>query len=345
MQRLGITNETGQIALNFFKHFRQCLTDMKLQINLSTQLEQLGLDLNSLNSGESTLSFRQYYQLLEIVAPQVSQSGFFLRLGSLYKITDIGVLGYASLSAENLRKSWDLTFNGTVLLPHPITGKRNVRDGRVSVELEWPARSLIDPRALQEEWLAATWNWICQRIPEVSESTEFQLKLAYPVPGYRTVYEEIFPGKISFDQPETELSFPEPWYDLPFPAANPAASRLCHEQCLLIMAQLDEQSNLVNEVRKTLLLSPQRRFLNHEEMAMHFKIPTYTFHRRLKKSGTNYRYIVAEVRMELAKKYLESTAIPLQEISYLLGYDYPPNFYRAFKKWFGFTTESIRGKT
>ena len=80
-------------------------------------------------------------------------------------------------------------------------------------------------------------------------------------------------------------------------------------------------------------------------MAAHFKVPTYTFQRRLKKAGTSYRYIVAEVRMELAKKYLESTAIPLKEISYLLGYDYPPNFFRAFKKWFGFTTESIRRKT
>ncbi|MBU2874078.1 AraC family transcriptional regulator [Marinobacter salexigens] len=344
MQRREIRDETSQIALNFFKHFRQCLTDMNLQVDLSTQLEQLGLDLNSLNSGESSLSFQQYYQLLEIVASQIPQGGFFLRLGSRYNITDIGVLGYASLSAESLRKSWDLTFNGTVLLPHPITGKRSVRDGRVSVVLEWPARSLIDPRALQEEWLAATWSWICQRIPEVSESTELQLKLAYPDLGYRSVYEDIFPGIISFDQPETELSFPESWYDLPFPAANPATSRLCHEQCLLIMAQLDEQSNLVNEVRQTLLLSPQRRFLSQEEMAARFKIPTYTFHRRLKKAGTNYRHIVSEVRMELAKKYLESTAIPLQEISYLLGYEYPPNFYRAFKKWFGYTTESIRGK-
>ena len=193
--------------------------------------------------------------------------------------------------------------------------------------------------------MAATWNWICQRIPEVSESAELQLYLAYPEPGYRSIYEDIFPGKILFDQPKTEQSFPAFWYDLPFPAANPVTSRLCHEQCLLIMAQLDERSNLVNEVRQTLLLSPRQRFLSQEEMAAHFKVPTYTFQRRLKKAGTSYRYIVAEVRMELAKKYLESTAIPLKEISYLLGYDYPPNFFRAFKKWFGFTTESIRRKT
>jgi AraC-like DNA-binding protein len=341
-QPIEINNETGKIALNFFNHLCQCLIDMKLQLSLSPLLRQLGLDIKQLNCGTHILSFRKYYKFLTMLAPQVQQTGFFLRLGSLYNITDIGVLGYASLSAESLRKSWDLTFSGNALLPHPIIGKRYIKNGRVVVELEWPIHSLTDPKALQEEWLSATWNWICQRIPQVSTSNELQLKLAYPKPVYKNIYDEIFPGEKVFNHSKTELSFPEYWYDLPFPSANSTTAKLCYDQCLLIMEQLDDQNNLVNEVRQTLLLSPKRIFLSQSEMASHFNMPSYTFHRHLKKANTNYRSIVVEVRMELAKNYLENTSIPLQEISYLLGYDYPANFFRAFKSRFGCTTETIR---
>lgn len=344
MVHLIATQETNRIAANFLRHLRRCLRDMSVPFDLPTALARVGSDARAVLAGdELALSFQQYYQLLEQVPESVAERGFYLRLGALYDITDIGLLGYACLSAENLRKSWDLTFGSTALLPHPLNGTRRVCGGRVEVLLHAPLHPGVNARGLQEEWLASTWHWICQRLPEVSDSQELRLELDYPAPAYKALYSEIFPGRIEFSRPGTRLSFPEAWYELPFPAANPSTSRLCHEQCLLVMAQLDNnKSGLIDDVRRMLLMNPQREFPSLEVMAERVRMTPITFYRHLAKAGVNYRMVVLEVRMGLAREYLEKTRIPLQEVAYTLGYDYPANFYRAFKKWFGFTAQECR---
>ena len=49
--------------------------------------------------------------------------------------------------------------------------------------------------------------------------------------------------------------------------------------------------------------------------------------------------------MELAKDYLAKTTLPLQEISYLLGYEHAANFYRAFKQQLGMTATTFRNRS
>ena len=59
-------------------------------------------------------------------------------------------------------------------------------------------------------------------------------------------------------------------------------------------------------------------------------------------AGTSYRDIVSEVRMELAREYLRSTDLTMQEIAYLLGYEHAPSFFQAFKRQFGHTPTELR---
>jgi len=336
--------ETRRIATNFLKRFKQCLAKMELSLDWRSLAAALEADPHQLAGDNVSIDFQQYFRLLELAAPQLRDTGFYLQLGHSYDITDVGVLGYALLSVENLRKSWELTFHSSSFLLHPLTNRRSLRDGRVEVELQAPAYSLADSY-LMEEWLAGTWKWICQRLPLVADSPEMTLELSYAEPTYGSDYHAMFPGAVKFSQPVTRLSFPEAWYDLPFPAANPAAALLCQQQCQLITSQLEKGADLVEQVRRSLLLNPQRGFPSQEEMAARFRLPGYTFHRRLVKAGKRYNQIVGEVRMELAKHYLQNSQLPLQEISYLLAYEHPPSFYRAFKKWFGITPETCRQPT
>ena len=52
--------------------------------------------------------------------------------------------------------------------------------------------------------------------------------------------------------------------------------------------------------------------------------------------------ILAEVRYELAREYLSTSSLPLEEISVLLGYSAPGNFSNAFKRWHGSSPRSFR---
>ena len=335
--------ETQQLAAKFYQHFLALLQqeDVTKQVAVNQLLKQIGL---SPRKAKSEINLKQYYQLLGLAAPALDDTGFFLKLGQQFDITDAGVLGYASLSVENLRQSWEVTSGSYALYPHPLTAKRHIENGQVFIRINEPGKALINPVYLQEEWLSSTWQWMCQRLPEIKNQKGLCLKLNYPAPNYKTLYQQIFPGRILFKQPYTELCFPESWYDIPFPTANPATAQLCQQQCRLIMQQLSSQTDLVEEVQRVLLMTPQRIFPSQEAMAAHFQMPPHSFHRQLKKSSTSYRKIVNEIRMELAKDYLSNTNLPLQEISYLLGYEHAENFFRAFKKCFAITATQYRNQ-
>lgn len=302
----------------------------------------LQVSASGLNMDGAAIGFEQYYRLLIACAPQFGDSDFFIVLGNDYDITDLGVLGYAMLSAQNLQKSWQLSLHSESLLHHPLQCFRQVSKGRVSVELSAPMHHDLLTRALTEEWVFGTWRWIRQRLPEIENTPGLKLSLAYPKPAYHKRYRDFFSGEMQFSQAKTELSFPESWYYRKFQSANPATAELCMQQCRLIQANLKPGDNLLERVRDKLLLMPQREFPDLQSMAESFKMPSHSFHRRLKSNGVNYRAVVTEVKMGLAKHYLLNTKLPLQEISYLLDYEHSPSFYRAFKVFFKQTPDSLR---
>ena len=51
---------------------------------------------------------------------------------------------------------------------------------------------------------------------------------------------------------------------------------------------------------------------------------------------------MADAREQLARHYLANTNLVAGEISFLLGYDKPGSFYRAFQRWTGMTPKEFR---
>ncbi|MEM7139199.1 MAG: helix-turn-helix domain-containing protein [Myxococcota bacterium] len=58
--------------------------------------------------------------------------------------------------------------------------------------------------------------------------------------------------------------------------------------------------------------------------------------------GVSFKEILDSTRLELAKHYLTMSALRNDEISYLLGFQKPGSFYRAFKAWTGLTPSDAR---
>ena len=74
-------------------------------------------------------------------------------------------------------------------------------------------------------------------------------------------------------------------------------------------------------------------------------VSTRTLQRRLREEGTSYRAVLGQTRESLARHYLTSSALSTAEISFLLGYEEPNSFYRAFRGWTGETPDAVRSAT
>ena len=72
-------------------------------------------------------------------------------------------------------------------------------------------------------------------------------------------------------------------------------------------------------------------------VARELGLSSRTLQRKITEEGANFRQLLLETRKELVREYLVQPAIEITEAAYLLGYDDPNSFFRAFRSWEGTT--------
>jgi AraC-like DNA-binding protein len=108
------------------------------------------------------------------------------------------------------------------------------------------------------------------------------------------------------------------------------------------LAGLEEGSTTGERVRAALLELLPVGEGTMDAVAKKLLVSTRTLQRHLKEEGATFQGALAETRESLARHYLENSNLPTAEISFLLGYEEPNSFYRAFRAWTGETPERVR---
>jgi AraC-like DNA-binding protein len=128
----------------------------------------------------------------------------------------------------------------------------------------------------------------------------------------------------------------------PFLTSNDAMWTVFEPELRQRLADLDASVTTARRVRAALLEGLPSGIVSMEAIARKLGTSKRTLQRRIEAEGTSYQQILKETREALARHYLERTALPAAEISFLLGFDEPNSFYRAFRTWTGTTPESVR---
>ncbi len=108
------------------------------------------------------------------------------------------------------------------------------------------------------------------------------------------------------------------------------------------LADLDAAATTAQRVRAALLEGLPSGLVAIEDVAGKLALSRRTLQRRVEAEGTSFQQILNATREELARHYLENTTLPLSEVSFLLGFDEPNSFHRAFKAWTGRTPDQAR---
>jgi AraC-like DNA-binding protein len=108
------------------------------------------------------------------------------------------------------------------------------------------------------------------------------------------------------------------------------------------LADLDAGVATTRRVQAVLLEGLPAGLVTMEAVARKLAMGKRTLQRRIVAEGSSYQRILNQTREALARHYLENTVLPAAEISFLLGFDEPNSFYRAFRGWTGATPDSVR---
>ena len=108
------------------------------------------------------------------------------------------------------------------------------------------------------------------------------------------------------------------------------------------LADLDATVSVTNRVRAALHEAIPSGVANMGAIARKLAMSKRTLQRRIETEGSSFQQLLQEKREALARHYLKNTKLPTSEIAFLLGFDEPNSFYRAFRSWTGATPDSIR---
>lgn len=108
------------------------------------------------------------------------------------------------------------------------------------------------------------------------------------------------------------------------------------------LAELDATVTVRQRVRSALLEALPAGRAEMNIIAERLGMSSRSLQRHLGAENSTFKDVLKDTRRDLAQHYLSKTDLPTAEISFLLGFDEPNSFFRAFRGWTGKTPESVR---
>ncbi|OUS03744.1 hypothetical protein A9Q81_06880 [Gammaproteobacteria bacterium 42_54_T18] len=302
-------------------------------------IESCGVSAELLNDPDGQFSYQQFSALILASVEESQEPALGLYLGSQLTVMTHGNLSQAILSSANVEQGMDLAiryFETRTPLAALTLEKR-------SDELVITFNERYVLGAIRISYLETV---VTGLVAVISFITNRQLslkkvELAFSPPAYQLMFEPILGCPVVFDSEVTRLHYPAIGLDTPLVMADKNVHMQAAQRCEEELASVGKTVSIEKRIEQNLLRF-QGGFPSFEHIAGELVMSPRTLRRRLLERGTSFNEILDGLKYRLAVQYLETSALSIQEIGYLLGYSDPSNFGRAFKKWSGVSPISYR---
>lgn len=303
-------------------------------------LRQQSISKADLGQSKRRLNYEAYLDLVKEVVADADVAALGLKAGRKIQLVDHGILGYAFISSDNLRKAFEI-FAQYQKIQGPVV---NVSLRIAGDEAIYTAEKARPIDADLYKYGVASWLGEATNIRSLFDPGELEFtgaSVTFPESRGADLYREMLRCDVRFGAAANELRFPAKYLDVPFSFAEESVAELCAHQCEEILREMSSKHDIVDDVRRTLLKNPGESY-DLNTVAKNLAVSSRTLRRRLQEADTSFREIQSEVRMSLAGEYLSHTHLPIAEIAHLLGYSDVTAFHRSFKKHHDITPAQYR---
>ncbi|MBS6359400.1 AraC family transcriptional regulator [Burkholderia sp.] len=266
--------------------------------------------------------------------------GVGLEFGLRLKTTVHGFLGYATLTARDIRESLQVTIRYFRMRNRQYRLTYADNPEGATLELHGVQASPVLQHHVMFEFVL---TGLAQSIAQLSgrASPAIELRFAWPAPPYFARYRERMPP-VRFDCAANALWIARDVLDWPLPLADEVAHRQALVQVEREYAEVrQEEGDLVERVRAELARAAGG-YPGPDELARTLLVSTRTLRRRLEDGGASYRQLLDEARYRDARQWLAASDLDLKTIAERLQFTDPANFTRAFRRWAGQTPSTFR---
>lgn len=107
------------------------------------------------------------------------------------------------------------------------------------------------------------------------------------------------------------------------------------------MERSPDRADLAQRVRAALTLGAAG-YPGLAQVSSQLAVSDRTLKRHLRQLGTSFRRLLDEARLRDALRLLQNPDLEIRQIAAVLGYQDPPSFIRAFRRWTGRTPQRSR---
>ena len=275
-------------------------------------------------------------RLLEISAIRAACPTFGLEMAELRQKNDSGVIGILLAHKRTLREALQSTVQYRHLLNDAlgvyIETSGNLVTIREEIIADVPGQT---PQAI--ELAVGIMAKICRGLlgPHWKPRS---VNFTHAEPPDRRYHQRFFDCPLAFGSDFNGIVCASADLDFPNPAADPELVR--YAETLTQPLTTSAPAALMLDVRKAiyLLLPLEQASIDH--VASHLHLSTRTLQRQLQTEGADFTALLAEVRQQLAVRYLANRRYPIGRIAALLGFSRQASFTRWFIARFGMPPRS-----
>ena len=308
-------------------------------VDTAQVLRKISLSPEALEASDTHYTVEQHIQSIAIIKSLANIPALGLMVGASISIADLGIMGYAMLSSRSFGDAIEVAMRFQRLTDPVLHLRHRIEDDEVVVTIE-PLTVLGEAFEYDVEETLAIWARLLHDCIGGDEKLK-SARVSWRRPDYWQEYHRYLGCHVSFEQEVNEFRFVARLLSHPLMMANEQASRICEQECEILLKELSRGQTIVDDVRRVLIRTPGE-FPSLDVVANSLNMSSRNLRRRLSDSDTTFRKVAEEVRMQLAVQYLSDTSLPIEQVSFLVGYTEASNFHRAFKRHFEKTPNELR---
>lgn len=265
-----------------------------------------------------------------------------LRLGADIRARELGLVGYTMSFSATLGAALERIARYDRIVSDALEVQLEPTEGATWVRIEvQPALRAFRPAA--DARLAALLG-VCREITG-APIEPLTVQLPYRRPAAAEEYERFFRGPLEFGALGTAFLLSASDLARPIAAGDPSLTGYLDQLALQALAALGAERTMEDQVRRVLWTDLAAGEAHLERVARTLGLSPRALQRRLAEEKTTFAAVLARLRQDTAQPLLRDGRLAVAEVAYLLGYEDPSSFQRAFRRWTGMSPRTFRRRS
>lgn len=307
-------------------------------IDSSDILKKLNIDPKRLNDPHARIPYTAADDIWAEAADRIDDPAFGLKAVECWHPSQMGALGYAWLSSENLKNA----------LTRFQRYSRVVTEGAFFEVEETPKyfSLILHYRSVSRQlpYRTDAFMAIMLAMCKANFGKHFipaEIHFKHSAPKDSQAYTDLFQCPVFFNAKDNRFVVHMQDALTPSEGAHSQLAKL-HDQIMIEYLAKMDRKNIVEQVKSEIIKQLPNGNVTDTTVGQALHINDRTLQRRLKEQNTTFKTLMNEVREDLAATYIKDTNLSLSEISFLLGFGNISSFSRAYKRWTGQPPSHLR---